>query len=211
MQRLLALTALLVTLAAHAHAQISDAQVRALIADPVRFDELKEVGPQVLPVLATIYETAGAGDRARIAGIFYRLGWKSDAAKRVLMSDVHTEHPELRLQVQWALGRVSSDDDVVDVLLANMQNDDNPLFRDKAACALANDQVHLDPHQKLRLLEGVIGALGDEKLQVRRIALQVLKIQTGQTKDFHPNAAPEARARAIATWHRWLDEYRASL
>src|SRR5262245_31048536 len=139
MQRLLVLTALIVALAAHAQPPISDAQVRSLIVDPARFDELKSLGPPVLPVLASIYETADADDRALIAGIFYQLGWKSDAAKRVMMRDVHTENPQLRLQVQWALGRVSSDDDVVDVLLANMQNDDNPLFRDKAGCALAND------------------------------------------------------------------------
>ena len=41
--------------------------------------------------------------------------------KRVLMKDVHTGNQYLRLQVQWALGRVSSDDDVVDVLLENME------------------------------------------------------------------------------------------
>ena len=47
--------------------------------------------------------------------------------------------------MQWALGRVSDDPDVVDVLLENMQNDPCPLFRDKAACALAYDQIHLAP------------------------------------------------------------------
>ena len=45
--------------------------------------------------------------------------------------------------MQWALGRVSDDPAVVDVLLENMRNDPNPLFRDKAACALAYDQIHL--------------------------------------------------------------------
>jgi len=49
------------------------------------------------------------------------------------------------MSVQYALGRVSSDVSVVDALLDNMQNDALLLFRDKAACALAYDQVHLTP------------------------------------------------------------------
>ena len=77
--------------------------------------------------------------------------------------------------MQWALGRVSDDPAVIDVLLDNMRNDPVPLFRDKAACALAYDQVHLSPAQKLRLFEGLIGALDDPKLQVRQVAIQALR------------------------------------
>jgi hypothetical protein len=211
LRHLLPLAALLVALAPAVHAEIDEAHVRALLADRERFAELKALGPDVLPVMARIYESAGADERAGIAAKFYRLGWKSEAAKRALMRDVHTQDSNLRLQVQWALGRVSADDDVVEVLLANMQHDDNPLFRDKAACALAHDQIHLTAEQKLRLLEGVVEALGDEKPQVRKIARQVLKIQTGQTKGFDPNGTPEERERALQAWRQWLDEYRANL
>ena len=127
------------------------------------------------------------------------------------MADVRTSDPALRLQVQWALGRVSDDPAVVDVLLDNMRNDPVPLFRDKAGCALAYDQVHLSPAQKLRLFEGLIGALDDYKLQVRRVAIQALGILTHQTKGYQPGADPVLRSAAVAAWRRWLAEYRANL
>ena len=127
------------------------------------------------------------------------------------MKDVQTQNSKLRLQVQWALGRVSNDDDVVDVLLNNMQNDSNPLFRDKAACALANDQIHLTRKQKARLFEGLIHALGDPKLQVRSIASLALQIQTGQTKNFNPNGPSVEREARIQEWMRWLEEYKSQL
>jgi len=132
-------------------------------------------------------------------------------AKRALMADVHTQDQRLRLQVQWTLGRVSDDPDVVDVLLENMQRDPVPLFRDKAACALASDQIHLAPAQRLRLFEGLIHALDSEIPQVRQIALQALQILTGQTKGFLPGAEPEARRRAVGEWKQWLAEYRSNL
>ena len=113
--------------------------------------------------------------------------------------------------MQWALGRVSDDPAVVDVLLDNMRNDPLPLFRDKAACALAYDQVHLTPAQKLRLFEGLIGALDDPKLQVRQVAIQALSILTHQTKGYAPGSDEAARTVSVAAWRRWLDEYRANL
>ena len=167
------------------------------------------MGPAVLPELARLYAGASTPERARIAYVFYQLGWKSPEAKRALMADVHTQDQALRLQVQWALGRVSDDADVVDVLLRNMQDDPVPLFRDKAACALAYDQIHLAPAQKTRLFEGLVSALADEKPQVRAIALQALGILTGQTKGFQPNGPPEGRAAAVEEWKRWVTEYRA--
>ena len=112
--------------------------------------ELKALGRDVLPVMARLYETAALAERTRIAQTFYALGWKSADAKRVLIKDVHTTNQQLRLEVQWALGRVSNDDEVVTVLLNNMQNDANPLFRDKAACALASDQITTSNHAGLR-------------------------------------------------------------
>jgi len=106
---------------------------------------------------------------------------------------------------------VSSDVSVVDVLLDNMQNDAQLLFRDKAACALANDQIHLSPAQKVHLYEGLIRALDDPKVDVQRIAALVLQIQTGQDKGFRFAGPPEARARAVEAWRQWLAEYRSQL
>ena len=173
--------------------------------------QVRAMGPGATPSLVRLYASSSDRDKATIAALFYQLGWKSPEAKRALMADVHTQDQGLRLQVQWALGRVSDDPDVVDILLDNMRRDPVPLFRDKAACALAYDQIHLAPAQKLRLFEGLVGALDDEKLQVRQIALQALQILTGQSKGFLPGGDPETRGRAVAEWRRWVAEYRSNL
>ena len=176
-----------------------------------KVDELKKLGPGVLSVMARLYESSNEAERTNIAQAFYQLGWKSAEAKRVLMKDVHTQNQYLRLQVQWALGRVSNDVDVVEVLLNNMQTDSNPLFRDKAACALAYDQIHLTEKQKVRLFQGLIQSLRDSKLDVRRIALLALSIQTGQTKNFNPDAPVDQREASIREWEQWLEEYKSNL
>ena len=150
---------------------------------------IRTLGPPVLPKLSHLYEDSRNDEfKAQVARALYELSWKSPQAKLALMKDVHTLNQNLRLQVQWALGRVSNDQDVVDTLLANMRSDPNPLFRDKAACALASDQVHLTEPQKVRLFGALIEALGDDKPDVRNIAMMVLQIHTGQTKGFNPNA-----------------------
>jgi hypothetical protein len=172
---------------------------------------IQAMGPAALPELARLYGEATVAERTRLAQVFYNLGWKSDEVKRALMADVHTADSSLRLQVQWALGRVSDDPAVVDALLDNMRNDPIPLFRDKAACALAYDQIHLAPAQKLRLFEGLVGALDDPKLQVRQVAIQALAILTHQTKGYAPGGDEATRSASVAAWRRWLDEYRANL
>lgn len=187
-----------------------DAAVKTLLLPSPQLEEIKKMGPAVLPAMARVYEKAPPVDRATIANAFYVLGWKSADAKRVLMQDAHTPDSNLRLQVQWALGRVSNDDDVVDVLLDNMQHDGNPLFRDKAACALAHDQIHLTEGQKIHLYSRLIAALRDPKPQVRDIAIKVLVIHTGQSKGFDPNAPPGQREQGIRVWEDWLAEYRAN-
>lgn len=102
---------------------------------------IRALGRPVVPTLVQLYETSKeTGFKARVAQTLYELGWQSPEAKLALMKDVHTPNQDLRLQVQWALGRVSSDQDVVATLLANMRSDSNPLFQDKAACALAYDK-----------------------------------------------------------------------
>ena len=172
---------------------------------------IKKMGRPVLPELVHMYESSDEDGREKIAAVFCQLRWRSPEAKRVLMKDIHTRHQALRLHVQYALGSVSDDLDVVDALVDNMEHDDNPLFRDKAACALAYDQIHLTPKQKAHLYERLIEALDSPVLQVRQIALQALQIHTGQTKGFQPNAPEEQRRRQIETWKRWLAEYRSSL
>jgi len=177
-------------------------QVAALLAPSPDIGAVRAFGPEVLPVLAALYGRSDAARRTSIAWTLY---------SRALMRDVHTDDTDLRLQVQWALGRVSNDPDVVETLVDNMRNDGNPLFRDKAACALANDQIHLTEDQKLRLYQRLIDALRDDRLQVREIALKALQIQTGQTKNFDPAGPPQAREAGLQEWTRWLDAYRSHL
>jgi HEAT repeat protein len=173
---------------------------------------IRALGRPVLPKLVQLYETARDDSfKARVAETLYQLGWESAEAKRALMKDVHTPNQDLRLQVQWALGRVSHDQDVVDTLIANMRNDPNPLFRDKSACALAHDQIHLTEQQKIRLFGALIEALRDDKYDVRNIAVMALQIHTGQTKGFNPGASPADREQKIKVWQTWLAQYKAGL
>lgn len=197
-----------ISFATAAHGEVARLREAARAGD---WRAVQAMGPAVLPELARVYRESSTAERAAIAGIFYNLGWQSEDAKRALMTDARTSDPALRLQVQWALGRVSDDPAVIDVLLHNMRNDPVPLFRDKAACALAYDQVHLSPAQKLRLFEGLVGALDDPKLQVRQVAIQALSILTHQTKGYVPGGDATARGASVAAWRRWLVEYRANL
>jgi HEAT repeat protein len=186
---------------------------RALLheVETYQWDALEARGPAALDGLIRLYRGEDLDRRANVARAFYVLGWKSETAADLLLADVHTSHQNLRLQAQWALGRVSDSPVVVEALLENMMRDPNPLFRDKAACALAYDQIHLSEARKVRLFEGLIEALGDSKAQVRAIALQALEIHTGQNKGFAPGAPEAQRVEAIARWRQWLDEYRAQL
>ncbi len=174
-------------------------------------EAVRALGREALPELARLYRDSPASERAQLARLFYGLGWTSEEAMRALMQDVRTSDTDLRLHVQWALGRVSDDPKVVDVLLDTMRNDPQPLFREKAASALAHDQIHLAPPQKARLFEGLIGALDDGNPQVRQLAIQALAILTGQTKGYQSLAGPDERRRPIEAWRRWLDEYRADV
>ena len=173
---------------------------------------IRALGRPVLPKLVQLYEGAkDDGLKARVAQTLYELSWQSPEAKRALIKDVHTLNQDLRLQVQWALGRVSNDQDVVDTLLANMRGDSNPLFRDKAACALAYDQIHLTEQQKVRLFGELIEALRDDKFDVRHIALLALQIHTGQTKGFDAAASLPDRERKVRVWQTWLEQYKSGL
>ena len=184
------------------------------IADLVARDDEKAIaalGPAALPELARLYAAAPDEQKISIAHVFYQLGRRSPEAEQALLRDVHTQNRDLRLSVQYALGRVSDDPQVVDTLLAIMRNDGSPVFRDKAACALAYDQIHLTEAQKVRLYEGLIGALEDPKPQVQVIAIQALTILTGQDKGFRRGDPPDKKRHSIEAWKRWLADYRSNL
>jgi HEAT repeat protein len=205
------LAALVLALCAAGASVSAGDDLRALVLAG-NYGAVRQLGPETMPQLVRLYDSASEdAERARYANAFYQLGWKSEDARRALMHDVHTSDPDLRISVQYALGRVSSDPAVVDALLENMQDDANPLFRDKAACALAYDQIHLTEAQKVRLFTGLIHALGDSKPQVRAIAIQALEIHTGQRKGFAPDADPSTRAAAVAQWQEWLRRYEDSV
>jgi len=193
---------------------VNEASVRAALTplDKIDIAQLKAMGPAVLPHLARIYKnTPDEQARATYAWVFYSLGLKTAEGRAVLLEDLKTQNQNLRLQVQWALGRVSDDTQVVELLATIMRNDPNPLFRDKAACALAYDQIHLTEKQKVLLFRLLIEGLKDPKPQVRAISILALEIQTGQRKGFSPDAAPAARNEAVAAWTRWLKEYEQNL
>ena len=184
------------------------------VADLVARDDQKALvalGPAALPELARLYSLGTDEQKVRIAGVFYQLGRRSPEAEQALLRDAHAANPDLRIAVQYALGRVSDDPKVVDTLLEIMRNDGSPVFRDKAACALAYDQIHLTEAQKVRLYEGLIGALEDPKPQVQVIAIQALTILTGQDKGFRRSDPPDKRQKSIEAWKRWLADYRANL
>jgi hypothetical protein len=172
---------------------------------------LRALGPAVMPELARLYETGNENRRIAVAGIFYQLGLRSKDAERVLLRDARTANPDLRVAVQYALGRVSNDARVVDTLLDIMRHDGNAHFRDKAACALAYDQAYLTEEQKLHLYEKLVDALSDPEIQVQSIANQALKILTGQKKGFNHLAPPAQKQKSIEAWKLWLAEYRANL
>jgi len=175
------------------------------------FEGLRAQGPKILPEMARLYTSGDTAERTRIANLLYRLGWKSPEAANVMMRDVRTQDVGLRIAVQYALGRVSDQPAVVDALLHNMTDDPNPVLRDKAACALAYDQIHLSEAEKVRIYEGLIKALDSEQQQVREIAIQALQVHTGQRKGFIPFAAIEKRRESIARWRSWLAEYKENL
>jgi len=192
---------LLVILFATLTAEATPPEKEVLLSDikAYRYESLKQHGEEIISPLLELYKEGDNFQKARVAGALYYLSIKSESARKTLMEDIHTPDRDLRLQVQWALGRVSNDDTVIHVLLDNMRNDPNPLFRDKAACALANDQPHLTERQRVLLLEGLVQALEDDKPDVRNIATLALQIQTGQNKG------------NVQTWKAWVAEYRQNI
>lgn len=186
----------------------------AELVDGRRYEELRAMGPGVMDELAELYRSrSDSEERKRVALAFYQLGWPSEAAAAALLPDVEGEkvNPRLKIMAQYALGRVSDDLMVVQVLLRNLRHSGGLRLRDKAACALANDVIHLDPRQKALLFRGLIASLDDDKPDVRRISVQVLEAHTGQRKGYDPNAPRDERLEAMGVWHRWLSDYESQL
>ena len=92
-----------------------------------------------------------------------------------------------------------------------MRTDAKWLFRDKAACGLAYDQIHLTETQKVRLFGRMIEVLDAEDVGTRKLAIQVLAVYTGQRKGYDAGASPEARRASMERWRQWLTEYRSQL
>lgn len=174
-------------------------------------EELRTIGPDAIPALLFLYETGDDPLRTRLAQTFHDLAWQSSEVEHALARDLEARNVELRLAVFYALGRVSSDPEVVETLLDILKHDPNPLLRDKAACALAYDQVHLKEPQKVQLYEGLIQALSSSEQQVQALAIQALSILTGETKGFHPAFPPDRQQRSIEMWERWLTGVKAGL
>jgi hypothetical protein len=213
---LLLVSTFLVTLPAQLFAsqQVPEVELSQRVAQLVEANDaaaLRDLGPEAIASMVWLYELSEEAERTRIANLFYKMGARSEIAERALLRDARTNNVELRLAVQYALGRVSDDLRVVETLLDTLQNDPQPLFRDKAAAALAYDQIHLNKEQKAWVYEGLIRALSNSETQVREVSIQALSILTGQTKGFHALYPDERRERSIALWQQWLQEYRASL
>ena len=213
---ILTLSFLLVPLTIHAQTpfpgeEMTLSQRVTLAVEANDLEGLRAMGPEAIPALVFHYETGDDALRLQIAQLFHELAWQSPEVERALMTDMQSRNVELRLAVFYALGRVSSDPAVVATLLDTLQNDPNPLFRDKAACALAYDQVHLQEPQKVQLYAGLIKALSSSERQVQALAIQALSILTGETKGFHPAFPPERQQRSIEMWERWLTEVKAGL
>ncbi len=213
---ILSLSFLLLPLTVHAQApfpgeEMTLSQRVTLAVEANDLEKVRAIGPEAIPALVFLYETGDDALRVRLAQTFHELAWTSPDVERALMRDVRSRSVELRLAVFYALGRVSSDPEVVATLLDTLQNDPNPLFRDKAACALAYDQVHLQEPQKVHLYEGLIQALSNPERQVQALAIQALSILTGETKGFHPAFPPDRQQRSIEMWERWLTEIKSDL
>jgi hypothetical protein len=185
---------------------IDEAELRRWISADKR-EAIKGLGPKVMPMLAQIYRSSDPRQKADIAAIFYQFGWQSEEAKAAMLADIDTTDELLGIWVEYALGRVSNDDAVVEALLDNLQHGATPLIRDKAGCGLAYDQIHLTEEQKINLFYRLIEFLPSENPETRRIAIQVLQVHTGQLKGFLPHLPVAERNEAILRWRRWLEEY----
>lgn len=175
-------------------------------------DEIESFGYGAIPILTELYSEAESNsEKSRIAWVFWRLGWKSPEIEQAMAADLESNDANLKVWVQWGIAKSTQSSEVINKLVYNLENDPSPFVRDKAACALASDFIHISPSQRLIILKGLVAGLDNEILQVRKSSLQALQIQTGQSKGFVPTAEEAERAQSIAEWNQWLEEYEQSL
>jgi len=175
-------------------------------------DDIQHFGYGAIAILTELYkESSSNSEKAKIASIFWRLGWKSQEIEETLMPDLDADDDYLKVQAQWGIAKSTVNSDVISKLLDNLENDPSPFVRDKAACALASDFIHISPAQKIQILRGLVEGLNSEITQVRASSILALKVRTGQTKGFVAGADIESRLQSIKTWGEWVDEYERSI
>ncbi len=187
--------------------------IDALLAlDRIPVEDIEHFGYSAIPILTELYrESADTRKKSRIAHVFWRLGWQSTEIEDALMDDLDAKDPYLKVQVQWGIAKSTQSNKVIEKLLHNLENDPSPFVRDKAACALASDFVHISPEQRLNIISGLIGGLSNEIKQVRSSSILALKIHTGQTKGFVAADTLSNRNKSIERWNLWLTEYEQNL
>lgn len=175
-------------------------------------EDIRNYGQGAIPILTKIYtESSSNQEKRRIASLFWQLGWKSQQIEDALSADLDTNDEYLKIQVQWGIAKSTENSKVIRKLLENLENDSSALVRDKAACALASDFVHISAEQKFLIIEGLINSLDNPIYQVRSSSFTALTMHTGQTKGFNPGGTYESRSKSIEKWNVWLEEYRQSL
>lgn len=172
---------------------------------------LVEVGEAALPEVLRLYRSSDSGEKVQIAWMLARVGWKSEAARDVLLEDLASDDENLRYWVLWAQGELADSEEVVDLLVEWLGRGRNPLLWRRDQGVPGYGQLFFSEKQKLRLFTLLIERLGGLDEETRRTAARALEIHTGQLKGYDPAASAERRAAAIEVWERWLEEYRSQL
>lgn len=171
-------------------------------------NEIRDFGYGAIPILTDLFTEANTDlEKARIAWVFWKLGWKSPEIEQALMPALDSKDVILKINAQWGIAKSAESDEVLEKLLYNLEHDPSAVVRDKAACALASDFIHISGSQRITLLRGLVKGLSNDIEQVRNSSILALKIQTGQTKEFVASADISARANSIEAWNEWLNEY----
>jgi hypothetical protein len=187
--------------------------IKALMDMKTRpIQDIKEYGYGAIPILTELYKEAESNrEKSKIADVFWRLGWKSPQIEEALMGDLDSTDEGLKINVQWGIAKSTQSSEVINKLLYNLEYDSSALVRDKAACALASDFIHISPEQRIVILRGLIKGLSNDIQQVRNSSILALAIQTGQRKGFVATADADSRTESITVWHEWLDEYERNI
>ena len=74
---------------------------RLVSSKNINVQALRSMGPAIMPDLVALYRKGDSMRRATIAWVWYQLGWKSPAARELMLADMSTTHKDLHLQIQW--------------------------------------------------------------------------------------------------------------